>query len=167
MSIQAGQFVEERQKVSQASLTKYPQLFQNTYWAGHRLFPGEKEDIIENRNKFAEEYLVMQFSESTHIQGKLVDSITDMRLRRKVAMKYFHDRECSDLWDHVETYRLSRHEYVIITSPYKCSNDKIMDSQMKVLGWKKYAPLYNNSANTYVLHITWDKIDKFNDYGIY
>lgn len=154
MSFEAAPFVEERQKVSQARLTKYPELFINTYWAGHKLFPGEKEDIIENRNKFVEEFFLQD--------AKVVGRITDQHLRRKVLMKYFHDKEDvfreTRVWDHMEYYKLSSSDYVIITSPY-AAREKT-DIQMEVLGWKKYLPLYNNMATTYVLKIGLEEILK-------
>lgn len=122
-------------------LTKYPKIFDGSYWGNFRHNPNNLTDgqrtIIENRNKFVQDYDIKK------------------RLDKPPQYVYIHfDRNHPNLrekhivLDHVECYLNKGGDYVIISSPY----DKTQDEKYESLGWIKVEPLYSidNKAITYL-----------------
>lgn len=146
-----GEFKEVKQYNYQ--LTKYPKIFSCTYWGGFQHHKLDNPEIIENRNAFVEEFRLEDLG------VKVSSEIKNNALRRKVLMKYFHDKETFRDFDHKEVYMIDANEYVIIFSPYSARTEKA-DIQLETLGWTRYKELYTKGTRTYLLHLTYDKISK-------
>jgi hypothetical protein len=123
-------------------LTRYPNLFKNTYWGGFskKKSPIITEEIIENRNKFVEEN----------------DIFRRFYLHFKVKDYFSYFERCKNFhFDHFEEYKTKDNEIIIIYSNY--SGDKQICSFSKYLGFKPYRQLYNIKANTFIAFF--DNID--------
>ena len=148
-----GEFKQEEKKYNY-DLTKYPKIFKSTYWGGFKHHRTDNPEIIENRNAFVEEFRLEE-------RGvKVSKLINNNALRRKVLMKYFHDKEgVFKDFDHKEVYMIDSMNYVIIFSPYSATTEKV-DIQLETLGWTRYKELYGKGVRTYILHLTMGKINK-------
>jgi len=107
-------------------ITKYPKIFQNTYWGKNYAKDTDKE-IINNRNLFVEEF----------------------RIKMKCRSYFFtnlYSRGDLNI-DHPEIYRTKSRQIVFIFSNYKGNNPADIVEDM---GFKKYMPLYLKGADTFI-----------------
>jgi hypothetical protein len=108
--------------------TKYPRIFRYTYWGSFGVSDKTgAPEIIENRNRFVEEYAIKCRSRKS-----LID------------MHYF-------CFDHLEAYTSDRKELVIIYSPYIGSDEASgLGKHDVALGFVDYRKLYSPLAITKV-----------------
>lgn len=105
-------------------MTKYPKIFQQTYWGNFAIDLENDEierDIIKNRNKFVEEYNIKNYDKDV------------------MPLKII-----SPLFDHMELYKC-KEGYVYITSPY--SENSKAAGRCK---FYEYEELYAYTAFTYI-----------------
>lgn len=121
----------KRPDISCYQKTKYPKIYSRTYW-GSSSYENCGDNIIENRNKFIEEYKIINICKTQRCDKF-----------RRVFSKYV------DL-DHVEYYTVNGDSNIILVlnSPY-CVNDE-EHAKLVEHGFKKIYPLYHNSAQSYV-----------------
>lgn len=135
-------------------LTKYPKIYENIYWGR---FKNDKHkidtNIIENRNKFIEEYNIKSGKKFPQYVWKYIYQVG-------LNLEYFHTKKLDyyssnifhdhTVFDHKETYITKTGDFILICSPYKGSKEfEIFDK----FGFKEIYPLYLNSATTYLLII--------------
>ena len=119
-----------------AYLTKYPSIFKNCYW-GDFTFTKNTNTlltpiIIENRNKFVEEFSVIR------VKG------LPQRITKQIGFSEFLARR--DGLDHIEYYYTTTKQHIMITSPYVKLKDEILEKyQIKL-----YKKLYAINAYTYI-----------------
>ena len=123
-----------------SQLTKYPQIYTSVYWgnfvydiSNHNMI---NDNIIENRNKFIEDY---------NIKNRPKNDIP-----YKIREKYITSIEKNKgyIFDHIEYYRTYDKKYIIVSSPY-LDNDEIYIN----LGWVKIYKLYSTDSSTYIKFI--------------
>ena len=122
-------------------LTKYPKLFGNTYWAGFKDSGKHLDEIINNRNKFIEDY---------NIKKNICCSKIPKYINKEFE-KYNNDY----FYDHPEFYINNDNDYVIIISPY-AGGEKSKEGEDEFLNnspFTKIYPLYFIDAITYVIII--------------
>ena len=86
-----------------AERTKYPEIFENTYWGRSRC-DDLPERIFEGRNVIVERYHIIGYNERLHGD----------------VLHYFHN---ANVFDHVEVYSCEWCRFLIIVSPYgRCFN---------------------------------------------
>jgi hypothetical protein len=116
-------------------LTNYPRLFKNTYWGQFDADNGLlSQSIIKNRNDFVDDYEINEKVKHT-----------------KTVRKFLHHFTPKGFIDHLEIYKNTHNDYVILTSPYQ---------------WKEECPkyfcqidrLYNVEALTYVCILNLEQI---------
>jgi len=130
---------EENKYYSQ--LTKYPRIYNDVYWGNFVYEPSSVHNmingnIIENRNKFVEDY---------NIKSRPKNGIP-----YKIKEKYIttiQEKE-GKIFDHIEYYYTHDKKYILVSSPY---NDK--DEIYSNLGWEKINKLYCTCASTYIKFI--------------
>ena len=122
-------------------LTKYKNIYRDTYWGNFRKNVFEKNrlaQVIVNRNNFVVEFNVVKFIHCSKypkwIHKKVYKSPTDFQ--------YIEN------FDHVEVYQTANNEHVLVVSPY-CKEDEYFYG----LGFIKYNPMYGYHATTYVKYI--------------
>ena len=105
--------------------TKYPSLFRN-YW-GNWTLPDERKvitpEIIENRNRFVEEFGVVREATWRILQA-------------------FGNNLCHD---HPEAYRTANGGVILVCSNYSYSGEPLESLDMRV-----YRQLYSTAATTYI-----------------
>ncbi len=114
--------------------TKYPDLFKKTYWGSFIIdnISNITNDILNNRNKFIEEFNIIKRNKLPQYIDKLIEEY------RK------------DLYlDHIECYKTSNNNYIIVSSPY---GDIHKDNYIN-RGWIEYDKLYTKDACTYIITI--------------
>lgn len=125
-----------------SDLTEHPKLYKDTYWGNFLSNNDDLNDnspIFANRNKFAKEY---KLKRHTH------------KCTKKIEKEFsYQNTKCT--FDHGEFYVDFEGNYVIVSSPYGCYDDKYM-----ALGWTPYHKLYSPMAYTYVKVITSAKNEK-------
>ena len=107
--------------------TKYPKIYKKTYWGGFNENINITEEIIENRNKFVENYDI----------AKCV-----MKIPRKIQK---HFDALGLRLDHQECYLTHDKTYVLIASPY-CDDRVVYENQ----GWHGIEPIYSTAAWTFI-----------------
>lgn len=118
---------------SVSSLTKYPKIFDNTYWGAWRQKKNNKtitDDIINNRNKFIKDYNIKSCPRKT---PRYVDKYTNRNVYRYL--------------DHTEEYITNDGYYILISSPYANEDEHIKN------GWVEIDKLYSTSATTFMKKI--------------
>ncbi len=113
--------------------TKYPELFKDTYWGMFNMLrdPAEKE-VIENRNKFVEEYKITK----------------KLRTSRRILFSKLHD---TVRLDHLELYKTEDNKILIVQSPYEGQLRNLTKIEEKILeSFKEIYPLYHLTAKTYI-----------------
>ena len=134
------------------TLTRYPDIFKNTYWGSHRDVTDDIYDIAINRNNFIEEFNI-----------KKVTSLTSrLKNTTKINKKYFLDKlntfglNCKVLdMDHLERYKTEDNKHIFVCSPY---HSRIDEGFIK-LGWINYNKLYSSGATTYILILDREKLE--------
>jgi len=112
-------------RVSLANFTEHPKIFSQVYWGASDVTDDSVEiEIIINRNEF-----IKKFNIKDLYQGLWPFSLS----RGNAGI------------DHPEFYKSYDGSIIFINSPYKGSEQPI-----DALGMKKYKPLYNSGANTYI-----------------
>ena len=125
-----------------ADLTDFPKIFNGVYWGGSRSHPDD--GIIENRNKFIKEHnIISSVQPPQYIRACYCRTRKDMFGRTVLG-------ERGEGFDHVEVYKTSNKEYVILNSPY---NHNGPDQLLIDHGWELIDNLYSNSARTYMLKV--------------
>ena len=128
--------------------TKYPKIF-SCYWGAFGYNNGAlgiTDEIIENRNKFVEEFEITRRKE---IPIRLNTFLGDYGLFGTNPRYYY---------DHVETYYTKTKQHIIIISPYFTSGSEY-DEIVKYFekgGFKLYKPLYSTSASTFIRVVNYD-----------
>jgi len=128
--------------------TKYPKIFY-CYWGAfdyNNRALGITDEIIENRNKFVEEFEITRRKE---ISNRLNTFLGDYGLFGTNPRYYY---------DHVETYYTKTKQHIIIISPYFTSGSEY-DEIVKYFekgGFKLYKPLYSTSASTFIRVVNYD-----------
>ena len=120
-------------------MTKYPKIYKKTYWGNFKSDENER-DIIDNRNKFIEDYGILSICES-----KTID-------------RFIHKGKNSGyrmFFDHCEGYKTNDKKYVLIMSPYHGSIKhfiSIVDlSKFKEeFGFREINKLYHENATTMI-----------------
>lgn len=143
-------------------LTKYKNIYKNIYWghnSAHINIDGKKiydlkQEIIDNRNKFIEDYNIK------HIQPSFSKCIMDYLFRMINSNYKFHD--------HLEKYKTNDNKIVIIVSPYGPNDEKtytVPDDFTEIY------KLYHQTATTFIKVVSIEDIKKSNkDYykkGLY
>ena len=122
-----------------AYLTKYPSIFKNCYW-GNFTFTKNTDtlltpSIIENRNKFVEEFSVRRLKD------------LPQRIIKKIGFDPNQPNSRFTLdFDHYECYYSTNKQHIIIISPYHTLKDEIIEKYQLTL----YKKLYNVNAYTYI-----------------
>lgn len=121
--------------VKSYTLTKYPTLFEHTYWGRtvDTVLPDEAF-IIDNRNTFVTDYDILQ------------------NLPLEFLFKH-------TLLDHCEFYKTKSGAFVYLASPYILSDPNYIEKFFETLGFKQYRPMYKSNAVTYLR-----KFDNLKDY---
>ena len=125
-------------KKRECDYTKYPKVFENTWW-GQSVYDIPEKNIIENRNLFVEEFNI---------------------LKKKTFLKKLNnfgwlEKDDSRSFDHNESYIDKEGNYILITSPYMVIHDGQINRPevFKFLtekGFVVYDRLYNNNATTFI-----------------
>jgi hypothetical protein len=126
------------EKPTFSELTNYQKIYSHTYWGNFRsdpiMHPGL--EIIENRNKFITDYDIKRYTKPS------------VNVRR-----YIREERDHLYLDHVEYYRTIDNNGVskilLITSPYKSSNELDFIHEYEKYGWLKIYPLYHTDAYTF------------------
>lgn len=105
-------------------LTNYPFIFKNTYWGN---FNNANSNIIENRNRFVEEFKIKRYNYKIGHDLKL----------------HYND----PIFDHVEFYNTIDGKIIIISSPYA---PNVSDAKYEYYGFNLYSQLYTTPAITYL-----------------
>ena len=136
--------------INNSGLTKYPKIFQNTYWDAHA--GGSDPSIIYNRNKFVEEFDIKRF---INISDKRLP-LGKKRFKNEINPEYPQNAT----FDHFELYeRNGGLGMVAVFSPYHEVNPKKEYYQQMIdMGYKKYRRLYTTGCEdmkcpTYILVI--------------
>lgn len=136
-------------RINNAALTKYPEIFQNTYW--NRNVLGGDPEIIKNRNLFVEEY---------NIKCKVNISYKRPLGKKRFETEINPEYPQNYAFDHFELYkRKGDLGYVAIFSRYHdLSPTNKYYQQVIDMGYKKYRRLYNTGSEdmncpTYILAI--------------
>jgi hypothetical protein len=106
--------------------TEYPEIYEQTYWGNFEYNPNHftsTQEIINNRNKFIKDYCIEKI---VLIKPQFIREMVN-RSKRKYL-------------DHVECYKKSSGEYVLVSSPYTERYDKEHIDD----GWAKIYPMYSN-----------------------
>lgn len=119
---------------SNSSKTKYHDLYSKTYW-GWGTYPSLTDDIVQNRNRFAEHY---------RLKRCLGDKVPGY-IREYIQVKDEY-KSNPDWVDHKECYLDQDNNYVWVVSPYSDHYQETLIS----LGWQPVDKLYLPSAFSYV-----------------
>lgn len=122
-----------------ARLTKYPKIFERTYWNGHG--GGSNPQIIENRNNFVEEFDIVSWINPTNPKT-WKPPLRGNRFKNEVNPEYPDNAT----FDHFEFYkRRGKLGYVAIFSPYHDRTPDYPYYQAIIdLGYRHYhSRLYN------------------------
>jgi hypothetical protein len=135
-------------------LTKYPNIFKNTYWG---LFKGNKDDldvIVNNRNKFKKDYNIKQTTKMT--QNVRLDLNTTFYRMPNNKYDIIDFKRNNHYWksyhtfiDHLEIYKTSDNKLVVLSSPYKTLDDETKINVFKENGWNLIYDLYDKDALTF------------------
>ena len=106
-------------------LTKYPIIYNRTYW-GHINYDDSIKNIIRNRNTF-------------------IDNLNIIKYLKKVPQYISNEYNNYDFIDHVEVYLTNDKKYIIISSPYNEAKEFYYKYK-----WIKIYKLYNNSSYTWM-----------------
>lgn len=120
-------------------LTKYPNIFKNTYWGNLIISErNEIDDIIKNRNNFVNENNIKQNKKS---------------VPQKAINFFFKLDELNDfyLFDHIEVYK-NDEEYIIINNPYMTKDSEDYNKLINY-GWKEIEKLYFDESITFMKKI--------------
>jgi hypothetical protein len=130
--------------------TKYPKLF-NCYWGSANYsnnILGITDEIIENRNKFVEEFDIQRLKE---IPIKLDKYLGNYGF-------YYCQQPKNSYYDHVETYYTKNKDHIIIISPY-CNGEEVTNF-FKKRGYIEYNKLYSTGATTFIRVIKYDDLSR-------
>jgi len=133
-----------------ARRTKYPKIFESTYWDGHD--GGSDPQIIVNRNNFVEEFDIVSWK-SNRLRGN--------RFKNEVNPEY----PGNHTFDHFEFYkRKGTLGYVAVFSPYHAIHPNHEYYQNVIdLGYRQYSQLYdiggeNMECPTYYLLVPYNEV---------
>lgn len=149
------------------SMTKYSDLFKDTYWGGFDFELNSNNShctskIIRNRNEFIEEFEIKKYVNKP--PNYLMYGITKtpsclqyfLKRGDQKRIKYLEDCTLiNEFIDHPEVYKSDTHYYLIFSL-----NSFIDDKKVKLLEknrWKKYKNLYSEDSET------WLKINKIGE----
>lgn len=113
--------------------TKYPKLFEDTYWGRFNMLKDPADSkVIENRNKFIEEYKI----------------IKNLRRSRRILFCKLYD---TVRIDHLELYKTEDNKILIVQSPYEGQLRNLTKTEEKILeSFKEIYPIYHLTARTYI-----------------
>lgn len=135
-----------QQKMKQNyQLTKYPSLFENTYWGGSKVgtYCDYGSDIYNNRNAFVEQYHIQSsVSELPKRKQDLIDNV----------FKIYTDRD--EFYDHVEHYVTTSNKYVSVLSPYIEHKDPYFQNFLAKTNFKLFKPMYSGSTSTFIIDVS-------------
>jgi len=126
-----------------AEYTLYPKIFLESYWGNFRLARGHEyrfETIIENRNRFINEYVIQKYYHLPKIRG-----------RRRIlqnAMICKDDRNDYDIRDHIEYYKCFDGRILTIFSMY-ISNEEEHNFILSK-GYTLIEPIYAIDQRSYL-----------------
>ena len=111
--------------------TKYPALF-NNYWGSFTIKENDTitPKIIENRNRFVEEFGIIQ---SVRYQAALDPFFSSC-----------YERDCYEECDHKEAYKTQTGQIILVCSNYGGG------LPLARFGMVPYLPLYSTVATTYI-----------------
>ncbi len=114
--------------------TNYPNIFKKYYWGAFIIDnqSGITNDILNNRNKFIEEFNIIKYNKLPQYINRIIEAY-----RQNMYL------------DHVECYKSSNNNYIIVSSPY---GDIHKDNYIN-RGWIEYDKLYTKDACTYIITI--------------
>lgn len=118
--------------------TKYPKIFEKVYWGKFSEFDDNcgNYEIIENRNIFKHENLI----KSVHYMPEYIEqSIKNDNL----------------ITDHLECYKTTNGHYIIVSSPYDCSDNIKISYENK--GWTQINKIYSINASSFMKKIKYRK----------
>lgn len=111
-------------------LTKYPNIFKNTYWGDFFINNCNNDNnIFTNRNEFVEKYNIKKNVSISDIPNYIYKEFENLGSAR----------------DHIECYLTNDNKYILVSSPYNNYNNNIYHDN----GFLSYEKLYN-SAYTYI-----------------
>jgi stalled ribosome rescue protein Dom34 len=131
--------------------TKYPKIF-DCYWGSFQYSNDAltiTDEIIENRNKFVEEFDIKR--------SKSIPIMLDKYLGI-YGFYYYQQQGNNSYYDHVETYYTKNKDHIIIISPYFCNKD--LTNFFKKRGYIEYNKLYSDGATTFIRVIKYNSLTR-------
>jgi len=117
--------------------TKYPRKFKRTYWGNFTVTNNwfNFNEIVENRNTFISKYNIKKRMDYCYCPKYIRLEFTNLKYG-----------------DHDEIYLTNDKDYILITSPYRSTNNDEFTNINN--GWYPIEKLYSSSATTFMKVIT-------------
>lgn len=132
--------------VPRYTLTDYPNIYRRQHWGDcpvpYQLTP-DKTDVIENRNKFVEDYGIIKNRDCIPqyaLRLANLDWMTHFRVKK--------DRR-SNIHDHMEFYESDNH-FIVVLSPYAGALREGDYEMALEQGYEPYLMMYNDNAVTLI-----------------
>jgi hypothetical protein len=122
-------------------VTNNPEIFRTTYWGNLRY---NNKEIIENRNKFIEEWEITKCLSSDECPKYVLYQSEIYPFEKNRILGYIMSWDREDFGDHSELYKTKK-GYAIVVSP-TCEYDE--EAERK--GYVRIPALYHNGAYTYI-----------------
>jgi hypothetical protein len=130
--------------------TTYPKIYKNTYWGRCRCDDNDLNsdlEIIENRNKFIDEYNIKKTAEmSSKIRLDLNKSFYREPTTKNEIIDFKRTIHHWNDIDHLEIYKARDNKFVIVSSPYQSSLDEKVINHYNERGWSLIYNLYHKHA---------------------
>jgi hypothetical protein len=128
--------------------TKYPKVYEDSYWGSHRFINREGQQLsekdlvlIENRNRFKEEYNLKSYYDL----GSKVFYYNHLKKDCEV-----YEKEGSyDRRDHIEYYKDTNKNVIIIFSMWVGENQELINKILEK-GYVMIEPLYATDQKTFM-----------------
>jgi len=130
LTTKIGTYILEYKMTTTDGNTNYPEIYRHVYWSGFTLGDeSHTEEIIENRNKFIEDFDIVKV-DTSQTRGYIQKRLKNHSTTRNTT-------------DHLEFYRNSSGGAVLLNSPYV---------QEECRGMDPYVKMYHPNANTFIQH---------------
>jgi hypothetical protein len=146
-------------------MTKYPRLFDNTYWGTYE-YNGDyfNSEIIDNRNNFVEEFNITKYGSNLpeyiynqinpqYLFSKAFNNFNNSNEAKSLQVRnYFNDNNIRKKFhtDHIEYYQ-SNDFWIGIFSPYSMDDEDHIYALN--FGYEPYNKLYSTATTTYIKKI--------------
>ncbi len=126
-------------------LTRYPELYRHTYWAGNSYDPDYEYELNKERTLCANRDFV---AERYKLQTFLDKDKTNRRYKKQFEVFREINERMWEIRDHIEYYKTRGGNIACIFSNYDSVRE---DHEACVLiGYTKIEPVYEFNANTYI-----------------